>query len=84
MEELSLGIIVIVLVVVWYLGKSINAILEGAGAVASEEFATFQDDQKARLAKIRKKQAATIKKYELDKAPTSKEIRAMLGEDVDA
>jgi predicted metalloprotease len=51
MEGLGLGTIVVMVLVVWYLGKSINAIIGGAGAMAEDEFIQFRREQKLRIKK---------------------------------
>ena len=62
MGELGLGTIVIVLVVIWYLGRAINAILDGSGEVAEKEFDLFKQKQDLRIHKERQKLYKTVQK----------------------
>ena len=55
MEALSLGTIMMILVVIWYLGSSINAVLASSGEVAEKEFKSFKQQQDIRLLKNRVK-----------------------------
>ncbi len=61
--EMSIATIIIVLVVIWYLGTSINAILAGSGDLASKEFTQFKRAQDIRIHKSRIKEHKQIEKF---------------------
>lgn len=73
MEALSLGTIVIILVVIWYLGSSINAVLNGAGQLAEKEFGNFTREQDIRIHKARIKQHKAVAKFSNDKVYSDSE-----------
>ena len=62
MEEFGIATIVIVLVIVWYLGSSINAVLAGSGKVCEKEFKGFEQQQDIRLLKNRVKLHKQVEK----------------------
>lgn len=62
--EASVATIIIVLVVIWYLGNSINSILSGSGELAANEFGNFKREQAIRLHKERIKQAKAVNKFD--------------------
>ncbi len=51
--EMTVATVIIVVMVVWYFGSSINSITSGASDMASREFATYGNDQRVRLHKRR-------------------------------
>ena len=51
MESVALSTIVIVILVVWYLGSTINNILAASGEIAEKEFGVFKKQQDMRLRK---------------------------------
>ena len=66
MESL-IATVVIAVIVIWYLGSTINklivkadVIIDGSGEMATDEFASFRKDQKIRLHKTRVKQSKTL------------------------
>ena len=65
--EASIGMIVAAVLVIWYLGSSINSVLSGAGLLAEKEFKVFSRDQSMRHAKSAVKQ--------------TKELNTLLNED---
>ena len=62
--EFSLVSVVIILVIVWYFGKPLNAVVAGTGEMASDEFAVMRREQKIRLHKERIKQTTKVKDLE--------------------
>jgi hypothetical protein len=58
---MELVYIVLIAVVVWYLGSSINAMIQKSAELASQEFAVFERDQKIRHHKIRANQTKKVK-----------------------
>jgi len=58
--EVGIVTIVLVVLVIWYFGSSINAIVSGSGEMAADEFAVFRRDQKIRLHKSRIHQTKTL------------------------
>ena len=60
--ELSIGTIVIIVLVVWYLGSAINNILAASGEVAEAEFKVFKQQQDIRLRKNQIKLHKTVSK----------------------
>jgi len=73
-------ILALIAVIVWYAGASINAVLQGAGAMASKEFEVYEIDQDIRLAKTRKVQSQKAQKLVEDgPVMTTKEIKELLG-----
>ena len=67
MESFGIEVIVLILVAVWYLGRSINSILEGSGIVAEKEFNLFQQKQDLRIHKEKQKLYKTVQKSVDDK-----------------
>lgn len=59
--EFTLVTVVIALLIVWYFGKPLNAVVAGTGEMASDEFAVMRREQKIRLHKERIKQTGKIK-----------------------
>ena len=61
---MEFGILTVVLAVVitWYFGSSINAIVKGSGEMASDEFSVFKRDQKIRHHKTRITQTEQLDK----------------------
>ena len=59
--EFTLVTVVVALLIVWYFGKPLNAVVAGTGEMASDEFAVMRIDQQTRLHKERIKQTAKIK-----------------------
>jgi hypothetical protein len=53
--------LVIIGLVVWYLGSSINSMIQRAAELASQEFAVFERDQKIRHHKVRANQTKKVK-----------------------
>lgn len=51
MESIGIGSIVIVVLVVWYLGSTINNVLAASGEIAEKEFGVFKKAQDMRLRK---------------------------------
>ena len=58
--EIGIVTIVLVILVVWYFGSSINAVVSGSGEMAADEFSVFRRDQKIRLHKSRIAQTKTL------------------------
>ena len=79
MEALSLGTIVVVLVVVWYLGSSINAIIGKAGLMAEDEFTQFRRAQKFRIKKDNQDLKAKVSTMAKEDAMTDEELDKALG-----
>ena len=64
METIGIGSIVIIVLVVWYLGSTINNVLAASGEIAEREFNGFKQEQDMRLRKQaikRHKQVEKIK-----------------------
>jgi hypothetical protein len=59
--EFTLVTVVIALLIVWYFGKPLNAVVAGTGEMASDEFAVMRREQKIRLHKERIKQTSKVK-----------------------
>ena len=78
MGELSLGTIVIVLVVIWYLGKSINSILERVGTSADRRFASYEKDERVTLYKKEQKRRKELEKISSDPIYTDEEFDAIM------
>ena len=79
MEALSLGTIVVVLVVVWYLGSSINAIISKAGVMAEDEFTQFRRAQKFRISKDNQDLKVKVKTMSKEQVMTDAELDEALG-----
>lgn len=62
--EFTLVTVVIALLIVWYFGKPLNAVVAGTGEMASDEFAVMRREQKIRLHKERIKQTSKVKELE--------------------
>ncbi len=61
--ELGFATIAIIVLVIWYGGSSINAILAGSGDLASKEFTQFKRAQDIRIHKSRIKEHKQIEKF---------------------
>ncbi len=83
MEQFGIGTIVIVLVVIWYLGSSINAILAGSGDLASKEFTQFKRQQDIRIHKSRIKEHKQIEKFKDQPTYTDAEWDKIFAKDED-
>ena len=59
--EFTLVTVVVALLIVWYFGKPLNAVVAGTGEMASDEFAVMRREQKIRLHKERIKQTSKVK-----------------------
>lgn len=57
----SILVIVVLLIVVWYFGKPLNAVVAGSAEMASDEFSVLRREQRIRLHKERIKQTAKVK-----------------------
>ncbi len=79
--ELSIATIIIVIVVVWYLGTSINAILAGSGDLASKEFTQFKRAQDIRIHKQRIKEYKTVDKFKDQPVYTDKQWDTIFAKD---
>ena len=79
MEALSLGTIVVVLVVVWYLGSSINAIISKAGVMAEDEFTQFRRAQKFRISKDNQDLKVKVKTMSKEQVMPDAELDEALG-----
>ena len=75
--EFGIGTIVIVLVVIWYLGSTINAILASSGVIAQKEFANFTREQDIRIHKARIKQHKAVEKFKGEPVYSDKEWDAI-------
>jgi predicted metalloprotease len=73
MEAMGLGTIIIVLVVMWYLGSSINAVLAGSGEIAEKEFNQFKKQQDVRLFKGKVKMYKQVQKLTGEKTYSDEE-----------
>ena len=71
--ELSIGTIVIIVLVVWYLGSAINNILAASGEVAEKEFRVFKQQQDIRLRKNQIKLHKTVEKIKDEPIYTDEE-----------
>jgi len=58
---MELVYIALIAVVIWYLGSSINAMIQKSAELASQEFTVFERDQKIRHHKIRANQTKKVK-----------------------
>ena len=61
--EIGITAIIIIVLVVWYLGSSINSIVSKSGVMAEDEFTEFRRSQKERIMKStseRKKRIADL------------------------
>ena len=52
MESLSIGMIALILVGIWYLGSTVNNILAASGEVAEKEFKSFKQQQDIRATRV--------------------------------
>ena len=73
MMEFGMGTIILVLVLVWYLGSTINNVLGGAGDLASKEFKGFSQEQDLRLRKQQIKRHKAVEKIKDDPVYTDTE-----------
>ena len=71
--EMTMTTIVIALLVVWYLGTTINAILANSGLLAQKEFSNFTREQDIRIHKARVKQHKAVEKFKDDAVYSDKE-----------
>lgn len=53
--------IVVIAIIVWYAGSSINSMVQASAEMASDEFNVFKRDQKIRHHKIRANQTGKVK-----------------------
>lgn len=53
--------IAVLITIVWYFGKPLNAVVAGSGEMASDEFTVLRREQKIRLHKERIKQTIKVK-----------------------
>lgn len=58
---MELVYIVLIAIIVWYLGSSINAMIQASAEMASDEFNVFKRDQKIRHYRIRANQTKKVK-----------------------
>ena len=73
--ETTIVTVVIVLLVIWYFGKPLNAIIANTGEMASDEFSVMRIDQQTRLYKERIKQTAKIKDLADQEAMSDQEFK---------
>lgn len=81
MESLGLGIgtLSMIILVVWYLGSSINSIIGKAGIMAEDEFGQFRRAQKYRIKKDNESLKAKVRALDGDKLMTDEELDKLLG-----
>jgi len=79
--EGSMLIIVAVLVGIWYLGSTINAIISKSGKLAEREFNAFEKDQAFRLAKNNEELKSKVEKFKAESKVklTDEELNKFLG-----
>jgi len=76
--ELGFVTIALIVLVVWYFGSSINAIVKGSGEMASDEFQVFRRDQRIRLHKTRIAQTKTLSDIKDESALSDEEFDKIL------
>ena len=76
---LSIGSLSLIILVVWYLGSSINAIISKAGVMAEDEFTQFRRAQKYRIKKDNETLKAKTKSLHTNQIMTDDELDALLG-----
>ena len=79
--EMSIISIVAIVLVVWYLGSSINAIISKAGVMAEDEFTQFRRAQKYRISKDNVELKHKVKAMSAEEAMTDDELDKALGLD---
>ena len=62
MEAMGMSTILIIAAVIWYLGSTINNILDASGTVAEKEFNAFKQQQDIRLFKNKVKLHKQVEK----------------------
>jgi len=58
---LELATVIVILTLLWYLAKPLNAVIAGSAEMGSDEFAVLRREQKIRLHKERAKQTTKVK-----------------------
>lgn len=79
--EASIGMIIIAVLVIWYLGSSINSILAKAGGMANREFESFEKEQAFRVMKTKEELKIRVKDFNTKSKNdmTDDELKEMLG-----
>ena len=83
MEQFGTGAIILVLVGIWYLGSSINKVLEGSGELAEAEFTQFKRQQDIRIHKSRIKEHKQVDKFKDQPVYTDAEWQKIFAKDKD-
>ena len=77
----GLGLIIVVVLVVWYLGSAINSILAKAGGMANREFESFEKEQAFRVMKTKEELKVRVKDFSAKNKNdmTDDELNELLG-----
>lgn len=82
--EISILSVVVLVLVIWYFGRSINSIVKHSGEMADDEFKVFRREQQLRLHKTRVAQTKAVKDIAKDEVLSDEDFDKIFRVDTDA